>query len=85
MECEYGICEICGRTAALDRTYFCYDNLKCECHNNGHFEIVSHCDKCTPDLPKELKVKFKDRCNVVTEATITNIFPTKINGTFVIK
>lgn len=46
-EIEWGKCEYCGTEGRLNRTYFRYD-IKCECCNNNHFEIIWHCDKCEP-------------------------------------
>lgn len=52
---EYGKCEICGKEAPLQRTYFRY-NIKCECHSPNHFDLVIHCKDCVPTRPKETKV-----------------------------
>ena len=53
--CEYGKCEICGKEAPLQRTYFNYD-IKCECHSPNHFDLVRHCEDCVPKKPRETKV-----------------------------
>ena len=49
-EIEFGKCEICGKEAPLERTYFYYP-IHCECcgskDKNGqkqHFEMVVHCE-----------------------------------------
>jgi len=52
---ECGKCEICGKDAPLQRTYFYYD-IQCECHSPQHFEVVSHCADCTPSEPRETRV-----------------------------
>lgn len=54
----YGKCEICGKYAELDRTYFYYD-IKCECHSPQHFEVVEHCKDCIPKPPKKITVSIK--------------------------
>lgn len=54
-ECEFGICEICGKEKPLQRTYYRY-NLKCECHNSSHSELVRHCKDCLPVEPRETRV-----------------------------
>ena len=51
----YGKCEVCGKDASLQRTYFRY-NMPCECHNGYHSEHVDHCNNCVPKEPKETKV-----------------------------
>lgn len=49
--CEKGKCEVCGREdVLLGRTYFHYD-FQCECHSPEHFELVRHCERCTPHKP----------------------------------
>ena len=56
---EYGKCEVCGKEAALKRTYFRY-GFKCQCHSPNHFEFVRHCVDCVPQKPLETKVVFSD-------------------------
>lgn len=48
MAIEYGKCEICGKEAPLNRTYFRYNGLKCDCHSPEHFDMVRHCINCVP-------------------------------------
>lgn len=54
---EYGICDICKTETHLERTYFRY-SIKCECHSPYHFEIVYHCNKCTPIEPKFTRINL---------------------------
>lgn len=63
---EYGNCDICGKEAALERTYFYYP-FKCECHSPHHFELVCHCKDCIPKVPQE---------------TLVRVFPTEIKGVY---
>lgn len=56
-EIEVGRCEICGKeNVQLERKYYRYPNVQCECHSQCHFEIVRHCKDCKPVEPKEIKV-----------------------------
>ena len=57
-EQEHGKCDVCGVIGPLTRTYFRYD-VKCECHNNSHFELIRHHKDCTPKEPEYTKVSFK--------------------------
>lgn len=57
-ECEWGICDVCGKYSPLERTYFGYD-IKCECHSPNHFELVHHCSNCVPVEPEYTKVTMK--------------------------
>jgi hypothetical protein len=59
-EVEYGKCDICGKEAVLQRTYFRYD-IKCECHSPYHFELVMHCKDCIPKEPEETKIILKTK------------------------
>ena len=54
-EIEVGKCEVCGNEKQLKRKYFHYD-FKCECHSPNHFELVRHCNECTPKAPVSTKV-----------------------------
>jgi len=56
---EWGECEVCGKTGPLERTYFRYD-IKCECCNNKHFEIVWHCIGCEPKDPGVRKIELSN-------------------------
>ena len=55
---EHGKCEICGKEADLERTYFHYP-IKCECHSPNHFYLVIHCKDCTPKEPEYQRLQFK--------------------------
>lgn len=83
-EIEYGECPFCGKETKLERTYFYYSIKGCECHNNEHFEIVCHCDKCVPTIPKEIHPIFKSLDEEAYISTITNILPRRIEGQFII-
>ncbi len=52
---EFGKCEICGKEAAMERTYYRYD-IVCACHSPYHFELIRHCKGCVPKEPKETTV-----------------------------
>lgn len=54
-ENEFGKCRVCGKEGIIERTYFHY-NVECECHSPKHFEIVFHCNTCTPKEPIQTKV-----------------------------
>lgn len=54
-EIEVGNCDVCGNKKQLNRKYFHYD-FKCECHSPNHFELVRHCNECTPKAPEVTKV-----------------------------
>lgn len=85
---EYGFCEICGHEAKLERTYFYYP-VQCECceilgENKTHYEVVKHCEKCIPELPKEIHPSIKNIDGIVYRATLTGIMPVKIKGKAVV-
>ena len=82
-EVEFGKCDICGENAKLARTYFVYP-IKCECHGNNHFEMIKHCENCTPVLPKQIRPEFKGMDGKIRKALIMNIFPSEISGEFLI-
>lgn len=58
---ECGNCSVCKKenVIGIERTYFRYESLKCECHSPCHFEIVWHCPTCLPKEPSETKVILK--------------------------
>ena len=56
---EYGICDICGREANLQRKYY-YFNIKCECHLPTHSEMVKYCSDCVPLRPAETTIEIFD-------------------------
>lgn len=56
---EYGICDICGREANLQRKYYHF-NIKCECHSPKHFEMVKYCSDCVPLRPAETTIEMFD-------------------------
>lgn len=87
---EFGKCEICGKDATLQRTYFVYA-IACECcgcKRNGsdcHFELVVHCSKCVPHIPKIIHPLIKAMDGKSYRASISNILPIEINGAFLIE
>ena len=56
---EYGICDICGREANLQRKYYHF-NIKCECHLPTHTEMVKYCSDCVPLRPAETTIEIFD-------------------------
>ena len=89
---EFGKCDICGKEAALSRTYFKYRICSCECCDSklhdgtkGHFEVVHHCKDCVPHLPTVIHPLFKAMDGKTYKANITNILPFEIEGEFVIE
>ena len=90
MEKEFGKCEICGKEASLDRTYFFYP-IHCECcgskdekGQDQHFELIRHCNDCVPRVPTEIHPLFKDACGYQQRADIKNIMPSEIRGAYII-
>ena len=87
---EYGKCEICGKDAPLERTYFNYPIDNCECCSskdengkNNHFVLVRHCEKCIPPLPSEIYPIIKNKIDGKKyKVTIKNMLPDEICGTF---
>ena len=75
---EFGKCDICGKEAQLERTYFEYA-ISCDCcvakHEDEpvHFEMVRHCSECIPSLPTEGKSY---------RAIIKNVLPINICDQF---
>lgn len=55
---EINICDTCKQVKPVSRKYYYY-NIKCECHNNNHFEIVWHCKDCEPIEPVFTKIEMK--------------------------
>lgn len=87
---EYGKCEICGKEAPLERTYFYYP-IHCECcgskdekGQDQHFEMVRHCERCPAPVPKVIHPVLKDAMGQLHTTTITHILPSNIRGEFII-
>ena len=87
-ECEFGKCEICGKEAILDRTYFYYP-IHCECcgskderGQDQHFEMIAHCKNCIPEIPKEIHPLLKDAFGREYRADIKNMMPSNIRGNY---
>jgi hypothetical protein len=54
-----GQCDVCGKEkVALKRQYYFY-GVKCDCHSPEHFEIVEHCNDCTPVPPKRTTITLE--------------------------
>lgn len=69
---EFGKCPKCGRNAPLNRTYYYYD-IPCECcqcSEHKHFEIVWHCDECSPIAPSVITPILKDDNEELYKATV---------------
>lgn len=86
---EFGKCDICGKEASLDRTYFFYP-IHCECcgskDKNGqdqHFELVCHCKDCIPCIPTEIHPLLQDVFGNKKRISIKDIKPSKIQGIFI--
>jgi hypothetical protein len=58
-ECEYGKCQVCGKETFLQRTYFRYPDIKCECHLPCHFDLIIHCAECTPKQPEYTRITLR--------------------------
>ncbi len=56
---EYGICNSCNKEGPVNRTYFTYESIACECHSPTHFEIIWHCSDCIPVEPAITKIQIK--------------------------
>lgn len=89
-EQEFGKCEICGKEATLERTYFYYP-IHCECCGSKdkdgqkqHFVTVRHCKKCPAPMPTVIKPVCKSADGKGRMAYIVNMLPTKIIGEFLI-
>ena len=54
---EVDYCDICHQKKQVSRKYYYY-GIACDCcgSSNGHFEIVRHCEDCTPQPPKYISV-----------------------------
>lgn len=89
-EIEFGKCDICGKEASLERTYFYYP-IHCECcgckinGENCHFEVVHHCKDCVPAVPTDIHPLCKDAYGFEAKANISNMMPIKIEGQFIIE
>ena len=89
-EQEYGKCEICGKEAPLERTYFYYP-IHCECCGNKdkdgqkrHFEMVRHCKDCPAPIPAAIYPMCKSLDVVDRPAYVVNMLPVDIIGKFII-
>lgn len=55
-----GKCDMCGKeNVNLNRKYYFYKGVECECHSSPHFEIIDHCKYCEPKEPFETRVYIK--------------------------
>ena len=89
-EQEFGRCEICGKEASLERTYFFYP-IHCECcgskdkyGQDQHSVMVRHCKDCPAPMPKIIQPVCKAADGIGRKAYIVNMLPTKIIGKFII-
>lgn len=48
---ERDYCSICKQIGNITRTYY-YFPIACACCGPTHFELVRHCENCTPEMPK---------------------------------
>jgi hypothetical protein len=78
---EFGKCEVCGKESTLSRTHFDYP-IRCECHSPNHFEMVRHCDDCTPKEPRETKIILRTE-NVEECQSCEKTFFSGVSGDFV--
>lgn len=79
-------CQICGRNEATEATTFHYNKINCNCCENGHVQVVLHCEHCTPHLPNSIHPEMKDEISGENySANINNILPDKIDGQFIIE
>jgi hypothetical protein len=84
---EFGKCDICGKKAQLERTYFEYA-ISCDCcgakHEGKpvHFELVHHCSECIPSLPTEIHPYIKAMDGKSYRAIVKNVLPINISGQF---
>ena len=88
---EFGKCDICGKEAPLERTYFHYD-IHCQCcgckedDRNMHFELVCHCKDCVPDIPKVINPVLMSKIdNKEYRLPIEGMLPYSVSGEFCIK
>ena len=57
---EVGTCPQCGRkNVQLNREYYRYPGIHCECCSGDHFEIVYYCNQCEPKEPREVHIVYK--------------------------
>ena len=89
-EIEFGKCEICGKEAPLERTYFYYP-VHCECCGSKdkdgqkqHFVAIRHCKDCSAPIPNVIQPVCKAADGIGHKAYIVNMLPTKIIGQFII-
>lgn len=87
---EFGTCDVCGKEAPLERTYFYY-HIHCECCGSKdkdgqkqHFVMVAHCKDCPAPMPTSIHPLCKAMDGKSYRANITNILPTEIRGQFII-
>ena len=80
---EKNICQLCGKNPITQITTFYYD-INCNCCENKHIEVITHCDKCVPQIPTEIHPTFKDIYGALYKANINNILPIKIEDEFII-
>ena len=60
--CEVAECAMCGTMGPVVRTYYYYEEIRCECCNGDgspHFEFVRHCNGCEPKPPIRVTVTAK--------------------------
>lgn len=59
-ESMVGRCDCCGKeNMPLQRKYFRYPGIPCECHSPEHFIIRNHCANCIPREPEYSNVNFR--------------------------
>lgn len=87
---EFGKCDICGKEAPLERTYFIYD-IHCQCcgciHDGRdmHFKLVRHCKDCVPGVPRVIKPLLMSPIdNKEYRLPIEGMVPYEIEGAFII-
>jgi hypothetical protein len=59
---ELAKCAVCGTEGPVQRTYYYYDGIYCECCNtpgSPHFEYVCHCGVCKPKAPTRITITAK--------------------------
>lgn len=55
-EQELDVCSCCGKKTVVMRKYYHY-SVDCDCCNGDtHFEIVKHCENCTPRPPARARI-----------------------------
>ena len=59
-EIEIGVCEVCGKkNVPLNRKYYDYPDVKCECHSPHHFDLVRYCNDCKPKQPTYTRIQVR--------------------------